>query len=402
KICYWPNAGDMTSGGVGVVDSMGDQSITSSTTSATLWASNFQRPGYGFAGWSDAYDYVVNQGSESNPDAHIYGPNEYITFTAGQYSATNGGLSLYAIWVESEGYLQNWNGCSSLGQGKVTALTDQRDGDVYAVAKLADGKCWMIENLRLDYDANFTESLSQGFGGQFIGLAQPEIANFQTTTANSLYYGGAQSGAASIDIGAGNVEGRMPRYRNDNTNTDSSINPNTVVANMTSMNQNVYSYGNYYSWPAAVASTASFSLADGTSVTTSLCPSGWRLPRGGNKTRIESYDDNDFWNLVVDSLNNGTQPSNYSSLSSPYYSGSEEASPVFILIRKFPNNFTLSGYLEGQGTVVNYRGNYGSYHTSTTAGLNNYSIRFAIDMVSPGTTWANTGYGRSIRCVIDY
>ncbi|MBR0430946.1 hypothetical protein IJJ05_01490, partial [Candidatus Saccharibacteria bacterium] len=83
KICYWPNGGDMTVGGVGVVDSMGDQSISSSATSATLWASNFKRAGYGFAGWSDAYDYVVGEGSATNPDAHIYGPNEDITFTAG-------------------------------------------------------------------------------------------------------------------------------------------------------------------------------------------------------------------------------------------------------------------------------------------------------------------------------
>ncbi|MBO7132427.1 hypothetical protein J6V85_04220, partial [Candidatus Saccharibacteria bacterium] len=43
KICYWPNGGDTTSiaqGGVGVPDTMGDQSIASSATSATLWASN--------------------------------------------------------------------------------------------------------------------------------------------------------------------------------------------------------------------------------------------------------------------------------------------------------------------------------------------------------------------------
>ncbi|MBO7131653.1 hypothetical protein J6V85_00065, partial [Candidatus Saccharibacteria bacterium] len=71
-ISYNPNANGE------VVDTMGNQSVSSNATSVTLWPSNFQRPGYGFAGWSDAYDYVVNAGSESNPDAHIYGPNETI------------------------------------------------------------------------------------------------------------------------------------------------------------------------------------------------------------------------------------------------------------------------------------------------------------------------------------
>lgn len=46
--------------------------------------------------------------------------------------------------------MQNWSGCSSMSIGDITALKDTRDDDVYTVAKLGDGKCWMIENLRLD------------------------------------------------------------------------------------------------------------------------------------------------------------------------------------------------------------------------------------------------------------
>ena len=41
-------------------------------------------------------------------------------------------------------------GVLSAALSSVTALTDQRDGETYAVARLADGNCWMIENLRLD------------------------------------------------------------------------------------------------------------------------------------------------------------------------------------------------------------------------------------------------------------
>lgn len=49
----------------------------------------------------------------------------------------------------------------------VSALTDQRDDQTYAIAKLADGNCWMIENLRLDTEATrgaTNEALAQGYG----------------------------------------------------------------------------------------------------------------------------------------------------------------------------------------------------------------------------------------------
>ena len=400
KICYWPNAGSE------VVDSMGDQSITSSATSATLWPSNFQRPGYGFAGWSDKFDWELNandangNGTGANEGYHIYGPMADIEFTAGQYSSTNGGLSLYAVWVKSEGNLQGWNGCGSLGQGKVTALSDQRDGDTYAVAKLADGNCWMIENLRLDADDSKDSSLAQGFGGVFAGLANPETANFTNTTSyspihiiNSLYYSGAQSGTATIDIGIGNYpDYRIPRYRDDNTTSP--------VANMSSTSANIYSYGNYYTWAAAKANTQFLdTMQNSIAENTSLCPSGWRLPQGGNKTRIESNDDNDIWNLIVDGLNNGTQPANYSSNTEPYYTGSDEAGPVSKLVRKFPSNFIYSGIADRDS--LSRRGSNGSYWSSTAS---SWALAYYLGLEGTGVYTGSIGLhkydGYSIRCVL--
>ncbi len=39
--------------------------------------------------------------------------------------------------------------CSVIEQGQVGQLIDSRDGEVYYVTKLYNGKCWMIDNLRL-------------------------------------------------------------------------------------------------------------------------------------------------------------------------------------------------------------------------------------------------------------
>ena len=396
KIGYFPNAD-------GVIDSMGDQSIGDSDTEATLWATNFKRSGYGFAGWSDAFDYKINQGSESNPNAHIYGPNETIEFTAGQYSGDNPGLSLYAVWVKSAGNLQGWNGCSSLTQGNVTALTDTRDNDTYAVAKLADGNCWMIENLRLDvadsYDA--TKSSTGAYGGVFSGLANPEVANFSSSsTANSRYtsdgtgtlYDLSTNPVTLSDIGTAYPAYRMPRYRNDNTNTDATLNSNVTATNMTGTGQNIYSYGNYYTWASAIADTTS---RVGDNALTSLCPTGWRLPRGGGKS---NEADNEIWNLVVNELNEGTKPANYDSQNFPYYN-TVESGPVDKKVRTWPNNFLYSGRVNGSS--VQYRGSRGHYWSSKSVN-SQYAYMLVIfdSQVAPGTANSYKFEGKALRCVI--
>ena len=373
KISYWPNAN--------IPDAMGDQTVDSSAASVELWASNFQRQGYGFAGWSTTFDY----------SGDILGPNETIDDADLLATIQSEGLSLYAYWIPSAGSLQGWNGCSNMSVGDVTALTDLRDNDTYAVAKLADEQCWMIENLRLDYDAahNTDGSLAQGYGGQFAGLALPETDTFSNvTTANSLYYSGIQSGTASIDIGTtNNPDCRFPRYHNNNTNTDITVNPNTTVANMTSGGENVYSYGNYYSWPAALANTNYYDSLTATdsngktseTANTSICPSGWRLPYA--LTYGNGNTPGGFYYLNY-RLNNNSNITNATS------------SNIF---RSYPNNFVLSGYPTNITTTEGY---YWSSTNSTYYGSSAYN--FSITKKSISVSSYDYKYkGKSIRCVSD-
>ena len=413
KICYWPNGNGL------VTDTMRDQGSVSAGTEVTLWPTNFKRPGYGFAGWSDKFDWVLNEndangnGTGANAGYHIYGPMQDITTP----SNMSKGLSLYAVWVPSNGTtMQDWT-CPNdtiMPIGTVTALTDQRDNDTYAVAKLADSNCWMIENLRLDYDANITtantQSKNNAFGGVFSGLAEPETANFSssTTTANSLYKSDGSgdikgvNGATLTDIGTTNYpDYRFPRYNNNNTNpTATAANPNTTVANMTSTDQNIYSYGNYYTWAAVIADTSYYSTNNQSVTNTSICPAGWRLPQGGAKTRIESDDDNDFWNLIVDGLNNGTLPNNYSSSTTPYYTEADGAGPVAKLARSFPNNLLYSGY-RSNAASVSERGSCGRYWSSTAYSYNrSYDLRLRSSYVYPGTSFNHKYSGLSARCIV--
>ena len=347
-INYFANASD-------AVGTMGCQSASDGQTKELL-ASNFSRTGYGFAGWSDKFDYPTN------PSAHFYGPMETITVPTG---TTANGFSLYAVWIKSQGSIQDQSKvasvCNSLTTAptdgtanltSVSALTDQRDNNTYAIAKLADGKCWMIENLRLESTAehNSDGTLAQGYGtsstyGNFGGLATAESTNFSnTTTANSLYYSGTQSGDATIDIGTTNYPGyRMPRYNNWNNQSTSANRPQNPTSNSatnTTTSAGMYSYGNYYTWHAAIADLTYNGTNNQSTTGTSLCPAGWHLPKSGDKSNEAN---NELWSLVVDGINGGTKPANYDSSTTPYYNGTPEGRDASNKLRAYPNNFLYSG-----------------------------------------------------------
>ena len=374
KICYWPNAGAK------VADTMGDQTINSSATYAALWAYNFKRPGYGFIGWSTTYDY-------SDPEGFL-GPQETIYFTAGKYSGR--GLSLYAMWKKSAGTLQDWTGCSGLNVGDITALTDLRDDNTYAVAKLADGKCWMIENLRLNSDNpdNATGLLAQGYNANFKGLADSESANFNTnTTANSLYYIGTQDGTATIDIGTGDDPAyRIPRYNSRSTTN--------TAANMTSVSNNVYGYGNYYNFAATVADYTAHTDTD-VDLTTSICPRGWRLPKDTSLTSAGS----DYWNLIVTSLGGGVLPENMDTSNEPDYRVATQRE-LSDKIRQYPNNFVMAGY--ASGTNISGRGSNAQYMSSTSgSSTSTHNLFFNSNLSRPRSNNSNKYMGGSVRCLVD-
>ena len=342
KICYSNNALDNVEG------TMGKQSNATSNSTVTLFASNYSRQGFGFAGWNTAPDY-----SGTN-----YGPNEDVTMPADM----SHGLPLYAIWVKSSGAMQEWNGCIGLNIGDVTALTDARDNDTYAVAKLADGKCWMIENLRLDNtaDRNSDGSLSQGYNPSFIGLADPESADFSnSTTANSLYT--TEIGVEGKNTISGDNQGsRFPRYNNNNTSQR--------AANTTNTNVNTYSYGNYYTWAAVIADTTDYTGGDHN--TTSICPTGWHIPTGNTSGEYYTLNTN---------ANSGS-------------------TSVSIGLRSYPTNFLYSGYF--YSSSARSRGSDSSYWSSTASSANYlYSLYLGSTAVRPGTTSSNKYFGFSVRCV---
>ena len=410
-----------------------------------LLASNFKKAGSGFAGWStdpDAWTHFTDNDSTNDPI--IYGPMETISAPAYPTNGTNI-ITMYAVWVPAEKdgnnnpvYLQEWDdptdatdACAALASttfnsttGEITvnknsiiALTDKRDDEVYTIAKLADDNCWMIENLRLEAagtvgnnknDGNVTnQSLAQGYGGttgtygNFVGLANPESANFSnSTTANTIYKSSANPPVDTYDptnnvledIGTSNSPGyRFPRYNNSNnssalsspTYTENYANATSPSTSGTYKTSTVSSYGNYYTWSAAMANTNYYtSSSTSEAANTSICPSGWHLPSS-----------------------NGTNKE-YSTLSQRYGGSGDNQSGIGTgdimsnRFRSFPNNFLYSGYFNGSS--ANNRGSSGDYW-SRSAYYSNDSLSYILYLNSTSLYPSNYGikyYGFSVRCLI--
>ena len=388
---------------------MGEQSANVNSE-VMLLASNFSRTGYGFAGWNTEYDY----------SGIFYGPNETITTPADMSE----GLPLYAVWVPSAGSLQNSTDVAKLcgtngtletaptdgtaNLDSVSALTDSRDNQTYAIAKLADNKCWMIENLRLDsdYTTGSNANLAQGYGGQFAGLADPETAWANNiTTANSLYSTDGADGTINIDTS--NAGYRFPRYNNVNTSSRANSPTSSAIANA------FYSYGNYYTWPATIADTTAYTSNNTSVANTSICPIGWHLPTGGlayasgSTSGVNVTGDtstfHEFYNLgykTMDEVKTAYEDTPNSGYA--YYSSNTTntaGKTATAAIRSFPNNFVYSGYV-GSGSV-NERGSSGRYWSST-ANSSSYAYHLSLSTsnVYPGTSRLNKYFGWAVRCVV--
>ena len=340
---YDKNASDATGAGSDgyTYTYQGSFSWDSSTTSSNLRALNFKRDGYGFAGWSTDPD-VASHINDANR-SYIYGPEEIITTSDYNLVAAaddNNLIKLYAVWVPSAGNLQNWSGCSSLSINDVTALTDTRDSQTYAVAKLADGKCWTIENYRLHPGtANITTSNTNSPTTSFINAARAIGSNVPAF----CHTYSSQQCVEGISFGVDNIAG---------------------LNSQASYSDPRYGYGIYYNW---YVSTAGNGTMTNTPAAGDLCPKGWRLPTN------ENSDFTTLINLV------GTSDK----------------------ISKFPTNFVASGGIFGEDDVM-FRERWMYLLTSSSSStIQSYNL-FVWDFAVASYTTPNISYktrGIPFRCM---
>lgn len=234
------------------------------------------------------------------------------------------------------------------------ALYDIRDGNTYTVRKLADGNCWMTDNLRLDLSTNVT-------------LTENDTALISRTSWTPDH---ATQPSDGIDWGFNNLQSVIDTARSYHNST----------------------YGNLYNWYAATASSGNYNLISGDAAD-SICPKGWKLPQSSSGTAS--------WNnlLIAYSLTDG---------------GSTDS---LNKVRQFPISLVLGGYylqdakstdtdpavLAAQGHVYN-QNNHGHFWSSTTIANNHTYVKYLyVNNDANNKRLLVTNHykdgGRSIRCV---
>jgi|GEM_PF-538120 len=301
---------------------------------APLTTNGFTRNNYSFSGWNTAAN-----GSGTN---YANGAN----YTMGTSDA-----SLYAQWMATTMQTLTPSNCSSLATftgsntEAIVELTDSRGGTTrtYQVAKLADGKCWMLNNLKLGSTTG-TTTLTPADSNVATNFTLPQLVtsasvSFDTPKANGPVPGDTGSGATN--------------------------------------------YGYLYNWPAATAGQSRTTMPAGSgNAPNSICPANWRLPTGGT-TPASS----DFGTLDIAFGGAGAFVSRGPSLSSWQPSGS---------YRGVRAGF-WDLYFSNQGSV----GYVWSSSANPSSANNAFGAGFGVSFVNPGNVNNARSAGFGVRCLLN-
>ena len=286
--------------------------------------------------------------------------------------------------------------CAKAKVGSEMKMMDLRDGKVYWVAKLKDGKCWMTQNLDLNLSSNKT-----------LTPRDTDIPSNWKPSLDTLDYDGrteyhnnmsgygwmkTEERPYSIDPGNWYWIGTWDRngvstwysHKSESYIQGYGLNddpPHWQLNEPYSEPGEHTHVGNYYNYAAAIGIDSSSSLGKNyQEMDRSICPAGWRLPKFG-----DSYDSdtNDMYGLVN------------------AYGWSKNASTVSGATDKVltgaPFWFVRAGYFYSYPTEPGERA---EIWTSTISGSGtSYSITIADSGWLTGQTTFDRGNGLPVRCI---
>jgi len=301
------------------------------------------------------------------------GPVASLT-TGAKTVAINGTNTTASVTYNNTAYptLQSLTGATCTGTATTpTVYRDTRDSQLYYVAKLADNKCWMLDNLRFKPNGNTTGSVTNNF-------TATQVAN----TGQYLSTDGTQPSTSAADA------------KNDAAKYVDPISVAYCYGTTDISPQNITKCGFLYNFYTANAGTVPYDQYDGHS-TGSICPANWHLPTATSTTTGPDYglyyNFADFAVLNV-SMNAGifTTPGD---TTNTFFAGWQ---PTGAWRGVFSGAYFAN--FSNQGASGN--GAYWSSSTSSyAAGRNLY---FSSSNVNPGGNPSYSRYsGFAVRCVID-
>ena len=265
--------------------------------------------------------------------------------------------------------------CQASTENETKQLTDTRDGKKYWVTKLADGNCWMTQNLDLDLSTSKALTPDDSDVSRSWTPANNTLTDgTQTTTDNTAVWSwnlgdyvlttpnaGTSCGDSGISnfgdctsVGFQSVAGMTPMTDGNATDV---ISGNTYNAH--------YHVGNHYTWNAATAGTGG-TIDNYANATDSICPKGWRLPTSANSGE-------------------------YQALRSAYGIGSDDQK-----LASAPLYFVRSGAVASGS--LRKAGRHGNYQSPTAVSSYVYVLYFYSGRVDPSYI-SDRAYGQSIRCL---
>lgn len=276
--------------------------------------------------------------------------------------------------------------CHSVQDGATGRLKDVRDGEVYWVAKMRDGNCWMTQNLDFNIPATLSEDTSDVLGKAVTtSTARINLPTEWTETTND--YNAYYDPGEYIYIGTDESHGSHGSVAECNVTTDISI----CGYLLSKEGDTHYSLGNYYTFSAATVKSGDTISTIDEDAQQSICPKGWRLPRSGNNNDSNAVlnKDKSFarlfesygwqWDIVnkhPGTTNNGG--TNYELYKEPFY-------------------FVYSGYLSSAAfRAIGWNGSYWSAAVFSDVYIS--YLAFNNDYVYPAL-YNSRYYGFNIRCV---
>jgi uncharacterized protein (TIGR02145 family) len=149
--------------------------------------------------------------------------------------------------------------CAGMALNATASITDSRNGQTYTVKKMADNKCWMIDNLKYLPASNAATTVT-GTSYRLPTVPDGYMTNDGTNTSST----------ANSDY---------PFYI-DPCDASSYTQSNGTRCTASGAVGTDTWYGYLYNWYGATAGTGRYatSINDGTQATSSICPSPFRLP----------------------------------------------------------------------------------------------------------------------------
>ena len=245
-----------------------------------LPANPYTRPGYRFLGWDKnagattatyaAGSTASNIGDE-NETVILYAiwqpQNQLTTITNMQQMTSEICTSTYT--PTNVATVSNTDQYFSADNVPQRTLSDIRDSKTYVVRKLADGNCWMVQNLGLDLSTSVTlTSQNTDLNSKASWLP---INNTQTQLIPDDYWWLKNYLDVPMSYNPGIKyfpNGKGFGVVDSTTGTMSGYN---------TVGQPWEFVGNYYNWNAITAGAGNSAITSG-AVNDSICPSGWRVP----------------------------------------------------------------------------------------------------------------------------